>query len=51
MISTRQRRFSLATHLTRPLAPDGWRAHRDCLYFGVDHGIHCVGNCWLLMLA
>jgi Common central domain of tyrosinase/Polyphenol oxidase middle domain len=36
---------------TKSLAPDGWRAHRDCLCFGMDHGIHCVGNCGLLMLA
>jgi predicted metal-binding membrane protein len=46
-----KRRFFSACHMTKPLAPDGWRAHRDCLYFGVDHGIHCVGNCGLLMLA
>jgi predicted metal-binding membrane protein len=46
-----KRRFSSACHQIRPLAPDGWRAHRDCLYFGLDHGIHCVGNCGVLMLA
>jgi predicted metal-binding membrane protein len=46
-----KRSFSSACHMTKPLAPDGWRAHRDCLYFGVDHGFYCVGNCGLLMLA
>jgi predicted metal-binding membrane protein len=46
-----KRRFFAACHTTKPLAPDGWRAHRDCLCFGMDHGIHCVGNCGLLMLA
>jgi len=46
-----KRRLSAACHRTSPLAPDGWRAHRDCLRFGADHGIHCVGNCGVLMLA
>jgi predicted metal-binding membrane protein len=46
-----KRRFSAACHRTTPLAPDGWRAHRDCLVFGVEHGIQCVGNCGFLMLA
>lgn len=46
-----KRRLSAACHRTRPLAPDGWPAHRDCLCFGADHGIHCIGNCGALMLA
>jgi predicted metal-binding membrane protein len=46
-----KRRLAAACHRTRPLAPDGWAAHRDCLYFGADHGIHCVGNCGVLMFA
>jgi predicted metal-binding membrane protein len=46
-----KRRLSTSCHRTRPLAPDGWPAHRDCLRFGVDHGIHCIGNCGVLMFA
>jgi predicted metal-binding membrane protein len=50
-ITALKRRFSAACHLTKPLAPDGWPAHRDCLRFGANHGVHCVGNCGVLMFA
>lgn len=46
-----KRRLAVACHRTRPLAPHGWSAHRDCLLFGLDHGVQCVPNCWLLMVA
>jgi predicted metal-binding membrane protein len=46
-----KRRLAVACHRTMPLAPAGWPAHRDCLRFGADHGIYCVGNCGLLMLV
>jgi len=46
-----KRRLAVACHRTRPLAPVGWPAHRDCLLFGLDHGVPCVQNCWLLMFV
>ncbi len=46
-----KRRLSVACHRTRPLAPFGWSAHRDCLLFGLDHGVQCVPNYWLLMFV
>lgn len=46
-----KRRLATACHRTRPLAPDGWQAHRDCLLFGADHGMHCVANSGLLMFV
>ena len=50
-LTGQKRRFSVACHRIRPLAPVGWLAHRDCLRFGAELGIDCVGNCGLLMLA
>jgi predicted metal-binding membrane protein len=46
-----KRRFAAACHMTRPLAPEGWLANRDCLRFGAEHGTYCVGNCGVLMVA
>jgi predicted metal-binding membrane protein len=46
-----KRRFLASCHWTMPLAPNGWRAHFDCFYFGANHGAHCAGNCLPLMLA
>ena len=40
-----------ACHRTRPLAPVGWRADRDCLRFGGAIGVASVWSCWPLMLA
>lgn len=38
-------------HRRVPLAPEGWRADRDCLHYGFVIGNACVTSCWLLMLA
>jgi predicted metal-binding membrane protein len=46
-----RRRSVLACHRTRPLAPRGWRADRDCLLYGWMVGTWCVGSCWAVMLA
>jgi len=40
-----------ACHGTRPLAPTGWAACRDCIGFGASIGGHCVISCWALMLV
>jgi len=32
------------------LAAFGWPAHRDALFFGVMHGVWCVGSGWAIML-
>ena len=45
------RRALMACHGTRPLAPAGWAAMRDCVGFGASIGGHCVTSCWPLMLA
>lgn len=46
-----KRRAMLSCHRTMPLAPVGWRAHRDCLHYGWVVGRSCVVSCWALMLA
>jgi predicted metal-binding membrane protein len=46
-----KRRSVLACHRTRPLAPTGWRADRDCLRYGWQIAGSCVTSCWALMLA
>jgi hypothetical protein len=38
-------------HRTIPLSVDGWRADRDCLWFGWTSGCSCALNCWPLMLV
>lgn len=38
-------------HKRTPLAPDGWRADRDCLRYGATIGKACCTGCWPLMLA
>jgi predicted metal-binding membrane protein len=38
-------------HRRLPLAPDGWRADRDCLRYGYAIGAACCASCWPLMLA
>jgi predicted metal-binding membrane protein len=50
-ITALKHRCAAACHLTRPLAPVGWPARRDCLCFGAEHGFYCVGNCGVLMVA
>lgn len=37
-------------HVHRPLAAFGFAAHRDAAREGVEHGLWCVGSCWLNML-
>jgi predicted metal-binding membrane protein len=46
-----KRRALLACHRTLPIAPNGWRADRDCLRYGWMTGISCLVSCWALMLA
>ena len=46
-----RRRSVLACHRTRPIAPTGWRAERDCLRYGWMVGTSCIISCWALMLA
>ncbi|MFD1826744.1 MULTISPECIES: DUF2182 domain-containing protein [Mumia] len=37
--------------MTRPLAPRGWRADRDCARYGMATARRCVATCWVLMTA
>lgn len=41
----------MACHRTRPLAPNGWLADRDCMFYGWTIGLSCLVTCWALMLA
>ena len=38
-------------HRTTPLSADGWKADRDCVWFGWMSGCWCALNCWPLMLV
>jgi Predicted metal-binding integral membrane protein (DUF2182) len=49
--TVRYKRALAACQRTWPIAPLGWRAHRDCLRFGSFIGLACVWTCWPLMLA
>lgn len=46
-----RRRATRACHRTIPIAPEGWRAGRDCIRYGWTVGKSCVASCWALMLA
>lgn len=46
-----RRRSILACHRTRPIAPAGWPADRDCLLYGWMTGSACMLSCWALMLV
>jgi hypothetical protein len=46
-----KRRALRVCHRTMPLAPRGWRAHRDCLRYGWTVGRSCFVSCAGLMLA
>lgn len=46
-----RRRSVLACHRTRPIAPAGFRADRDCVRYGWMVGSACVLSCWALMLV
>lgn len=49
---TPMKRSALARcHRTLPLAATGWPADRDCLRYGLAHGLDCVASCWAIMLA
>jgi predicted metal-binding membrane protein len=45
-----KRRAVMFCHQTRPLAPVGWPANRDCLRYGWATGSWCVISCWGLMV-
>jgi hypothetical protein len=49
-VTVARRRALVACRRTVPLAPDGWRAARDCVAFGWLIGTRCVASCWALML-
>lgn len=38
-----------ASHRIVSLHPSGWRANRDCVYFGLVQGLPCTGSCALMM--
>jgi predicted metal-binding membrane protein len=38
-------------HRTIPIAPKGWRANLDCLWYGWTIGGNCLLNCGALMMA
>jgi predicted metal-binding integral membrane protein DUF2182 len=46
-----KRRALVACHESRPLAPGGWQAWRDCLLFGLIVSARCLVSCWALMLV
>jgi predicted metal-binding membrane protein len=46
-----KRRALWSCHRSVPLAPDGWRADRDCVGYGWMIGKHCLLSCWAMMLA
>jgi predicted metal-binding membrane protein len=46
-----KRRAMWSCHRTVPLAPDGWRADRDCVRYGWVIGRRCLLSCWAMMLA
>ncbi|MGA9582648.1 MAG: DUF2182 domain-containing protein [Allosphingosinicella sp.] len=45
------RRLLNRAHRPRPLSLLGLRADRDCLVFGVEHGLLCAATCWAWMLV
>ncbi len=45
-----KRRAVFSCHRTRPVAPDGWEADRDCMYYGWMTGGNCLLNCWAWMV-
>ena len=46
-----KRRALVSCHATRPLAPRGWQAWRDCVRFGWMVGTRCLVTCGPLMLV
>lgn len=37
-------------HRMRRIGLFGWAADRDCLIFGMTHGLWCIASCWAWML-
>jgi hypothetical protein len=50
-LSPFRRRVLVSCQGTMPLAPQGWRANRDCLFYGWRVGYRCVMSCAGLMVA
>ena len=50
-VTPAKRRAVLSCHRTRPLAPTGLRADRDCLLYGWTMGTSCLVSCWALMFV
>lgn len=38
-------------HRSRRIGLFGWPADRDCLTFGISHGLFCIVTCWAWMLV
>lgn len=38
-------------HRMRRIGLFGWAADRDCLIFGMTHGLWCIASCWAWMLV
>ena len=49
-ISPIKQRFLNLGHDHRILSAFGWKAFRDSLFFGLTHGVWCIGSGWALML-
>ncbi|MBP4139314.1 copper chaperone [Flavobacterium geliluteum] len=49
-ISPMKQRFLNLGHDHQVLSAFGWKAFRDSLFFGLTHGVWCVGSGWALML-
>jgi hypothetical protein len=50
-VAPARRRALLSCHRTAPIAPDGWRATRDCVTYGWTIGTSCLASCAPLMLV
>lgn len=50
-LTTIKRVALTSCHQTRPLAPSGRKADRDCLRYGLRIGRHCMVSCGPMMLA
>jgi hypothetical protein len=50
-VTPRRERALRQCHRVVPLAPNGWRANRDCIRYGWTIGVPCVAACGPLMVA
>lgn len=48
--SPMKQQFLNLGHNHRVLAAFGWKANWDALFFGITHGLWCIGSGWALML-